>query len=155
MINPLKPTRTQPKPPNPDELLIGVCGTCKARLEVIRAETVKARANSGFGDLPSAECPLCKARVYLMSSGRTVDGPILETPSPSTPSSTVTTPTTDGPAPIPIPQEDGPGKGIVERMMEAIRKGEDLEISPEEDAELTRLYNLMDETDDVDILMDD
>lgn len=112
---------SRPKPPNRDEIMKGLCGTCKAEMEVTRAESAGPKALHGFGDLPSAECPSCGARVYLASTGK-----ILDTKEKAAASTY-------------LPQEGGAGKGIVEKMLEAMIRGEDIEISEAEEKDLERL----------------
>lgn len=127
----------RPKPPNQDEIMKGVCGTCKAEIEVTRAESARPKAFHGFGDLPSAECPCCGARVYLAATGK-----ILDTKE-KTAASTYS------------PQEDKAGKGIVEKMLDAMVRGEDLEISEAELGELEWLEMEAEKSETSRFLLDD
>lgn len=59
--------------PNPHQPMVGTCASCKTPVQTTRiqarppASTVSSRLNDEFwGDLYSAECPKCKARVLLM-----------------------------------------------------------------------------------------
>lgn len=65
--------REPPRPDEaPEEILSGVCGTCKRDVTVQRFKatpppTLRAteREPGTFNDLSSIECPTCRARIYV------------------------------------------------------------------------------------------
>lgn len=77
-----KPSQA-PSPLDPDEILEGVCGTCHGVIHLPAKQASNASPGKGPGpltrsaqsqlagsigawaDLPCAECPGCRARVYL------------------------------------------------------------------------------------------
>lgn len=60
-------------PRDPEEILTGICATCKTTVASPRhrttppPESYSAKMNrvGTFNDLPTVECPMCKARVLM------------------------------------------------------------------------------------------
>jgi MinD superfamily P-loop ATPase len=47
----------------PDDILQGICGTCKKTVEVPRFQAKVKKEH--WGEVPAVECPQCRACVYL------------------------------------------------------------------------------------------
>lgn len=60
-----KKTRIPEPAPDPKELLVGTCVTCRTKVEKKRGDlAVQKRLH--FSEMkPACECPACKATIYL------------------------------------------------------------------------------------------
>lgn len=71
MIEVKRPDAVPPRYSDPEELLMGSCMTCRAVVSCLRQDAARRTKNTEpgmWGDLISAECPSCKARVFVMSA---------------------------------------------------------------------------------------
>lgn len=133
-----RPLYRRPEPPpDPETVYRGRCGTCGTQVEMLRYLTAAPLDEVGtmFAGQRSAECPLCGARVFLGATGEvrrevkpTPEPPAEKLKSAETPADAGDRPTTPDTAP-----------GIAAKMLAALRRGEDLPLTPEDEAELERL----------------
>jgi rRNA maturation endonuclease Nob1 len=110
-----------PARPDPEEIMEGTCGTCRSALECLRMHAAGPVSPTGFGDLPSAECPRCGARVYLMRTGRIAPKEIEMAKPPV--------------EPVPI----DPNLAVLEKLKQAAKTGQSVDLTEADLDELDRL----------------
>lgn len=106
---------------DPEEIMEGKCGTCKTALECLRGNAARPITHTGFGDLPSAECPRCGARVFLMSTGRIAEKEI------------------EAAKPAVVPPPIDPSLAVLDRLLLAAKTGQDVQLTEADLDELDRL----------------
>lgn len=126
------PRRVTPpvKPVDIHEVFAGRCGTCRVLVETTLLDTAKPKGGWGFAEQRTAECPVCGAAVLVGSTGRSAPPPeVYRTKA------------------LLHGEQRRPPSGVVEKMMDALVRGEDVELTAEEEAEAAELERRADEAE--------